>query len=448
MANQHKPSGFKMDPALKQYATEKQWDYVTAWEKHGSLAKAAGALGITASAITQARNRIIDKAAKRGYAPEYDLTHPTAPGMVSRGTSIRYDGDGKIQQYWNKTKTEGLDASDERVVKLPDAKTIVKLSTNYDEEGRVRSQWVAEKPEAVAQAMAWETYSKALAAEYAKPLDYVIAKPENISSDLMTCYPVGDHHLGMLAWKHETGDSYDMDIAEHMIMSAFEYLIDTAPDCDTGLIALMGDFLHYDSFEPVTPTSRNQLDADSRFPKMAGLAIKCVRYAIERAAKKHSHVHVIVEIGNHDLSSSIWLMLMLSNIYENEPRITIDTSPMHYHYYKFGQVLIGTHHGHGAKMAQLPLIMAADRPEDWGDTTFRYWWTGHVHHAKTQAAVHAQDFTGCSVESVRVLAGLDAWAHQKGYRSIRDMKSIVMHKDFGEMSRTTINPLMFSTGES
>ena len=220
------------------------------------------------------------------------------------------------------------------------------------------------------------------------------------------------------------------------MIGATAHLIEKSPECHTASIILLGDFLHYDSFESVTPSSRNLLDADGRFPKMLRAGIRLIRNMIQMALTKHHKVNVIVEIGNHDLSSSIFLMECLHNVYENEPRVEIDTSPMHYHYFKFGKCLVGTHHGHGTKMSQLPMVMAADRPEDWGSTKFRYWWTGHIHHDS------AKDFHGVKVESFRILASEDAWAHQKGYRSMPGMKSITLHKDFGEVARNTVNPEM------
>ena len=140
--------------------------------------------------------------------------------------------------------------------------------------------------------------------------------------------------------------------------------------------------------------------------------------------------------AHHDLSSSIFLMECLANIYEEEPRVTIDTSPAHFHYFKFGQCLIASHHGHGVKPDKLPLIMAQDKPVLWGATKYRYWWTGHVHHAELL------DFPGCSVERFRVLPPPDAWASQRGYRSARDMKAIVLHREYGEVARNTVNPDM------
>jgi len=83
-------------------------------------------------------------------------------------------------------------------------------------------------------------------------------------------------------------------------------------------------------------------------------------------------------------------------------------------------------------MDKLPAVMAADRPQDWGQTEFRYWLTGHIHHdSKIEAP-------GCMVESFRTLAAKDAYASYGGWRSGRDTKVIVYHKDFGEVERHTI----------
>lgn len=434
------PKTFKLDSALREYATERQWEVLSAWEEHGSQGKAAEALGVHKRLFSQALTAVTKKAAQRGYCPERDLTHPTAPGMSSKGTSILYDENGKAIKYWNKTKPAGRDPDE--VVRLPDPKTIVKLSTYYDQEGNVTGQWVAEKPDAIAQVNAWQEFAKALTEKVlrAEPIE----PPKTTASDLAACYPVGDHHMGMLAWPEETGTAWDLSIGERMLAGAVDYLVAKAPAAEAALIVFLGDFMHYDSFETVTPANKNQLDSDTRFPKLVRASLRAMRQMIERALEKHLHVHVIVEIGNHDPSSSIFLMEALANIYEKESRVSVDTSPMHYHYWRFGECLIGTHHGHGAKMEQLPLIMAADRSEDWGQTKHRMWWTGHIHTTKKQVALGAEDFAGCTVERFRVLAPMDAWAHAKGYRSQSDMKCIILDKRYGEVARNTVSPMMFA----
>ena len=199
----------KLDRGLREYATEAQWEKLVMADNHGTDRAAARTLNIHHKGISEARQAVIKKAAQKGYAPDYDLVHPAAPGMSSKGTSIRYDADGQVQQYWNKTKQEGRDPED--AVTLPDPKTIVKLSTLYDQEGNISQQWVAEKPEAIAQASAWAEYAKALAEDL--PRVEPTEPPVTRDTDLMACYPVGDHHLGMLSWNKETGEDYDLNIA-------------------------------------------------------------------------------------------------------------------------------------------------------------------------------------------------------------------------------------------
>lgn len=87
-------------------------------------------------------------------------------------------------------------------------------------------------------------------------------------------------------------------------------------------------------------------------------------------------------------------------------------------------------------MKDLPLIMAHDKPEEWGQAKYRYIWTGHIHHDTVV------DFHGTKVESFRILAPNDAWAHQKGYRAMQDMKCVILHEEYGEVSRHTVNPEM------
>lgn len=309
-------------------------------------------------------------------------------------------------------------------------------STLYDSEGRVAAQWIKTRPEH----QTAEHVCRILADELAKPLPRapLVYQMEGgqISDKLMAVYPVGDHHLGMLAWRPETGTSYDIEIGERMLGKAFDRLIPLTPRCEQAAILFLGDFMHYDSREPLTPTSKHHLDADSRWQKMVRAALRCMRRQIEAAAGWHQHLTVIVEPGNHDPFSSIFLAEALANIYDLNDRITVDTTPRPYHYLRFGSVLLGTHHGDLAKPEALPGIMAADRPEEWGITTHRYWYTGHIHSRQ------AQDFRGCSWESFRILPPADAWAAHKGYRPIRDQKAIIHHVDHGEVARHTVNPAM------
>src|SRR5690606_12482336 len=116
-----------------------------------------------------------------------------------------------------------------------------------------------------------------------------------------------------------------------------------------------------------------------------------------RLLEHHAKLHVIVVAGNHDESTAVVFREMLAGHYETEPRVTVDVSPSKFHYFRFGKNLQGYTHGDGIKLERLPLIMATDRPEDWGATRHRSWITGHVHHDQ------CKDVQGVKVESVRVI---------------------------------------------
>jgi hypothetical protein len=243
----------------------------------------------------------------------------------------------------------------------------------------------------------------------------------------------------MLAWSEETGgESYDLSRSEQLLADASQRLIEVCPPSEQCLIAFLGDFLHYDSYAAVTPMHKNLLDADGRFPKMVKVAVRMVRHMISAALARHGNVRVIFEKGNHDPASAAFMTILLGCLYENEPRVSVDTSPQHYHYFEFGRVLIGTHHGDKAKPQQLPAIMATDQPEAWGRTSCRLWLTGHVHHEAVK------EYPGCNVETLGVLPPADAYAASNGYRSRQSMKAIVFHREHGEVERHTVNPSMFN----
>ncbi len=382
------------DDSLLLYATDRQKELLEKYWLHGSASKAAKELGVHHSLIMQALERVKAKAARQGYAPENDMTRTAPDGYSVKGISTLYDKNGEIAAQW--------------------------VKTNQDQQRQ------KELLEAAIKAMA-------------EDLPVLPARPgieHDTNSRLMACYPIGDAHIGMLAWEQESGESFDIKIAERIQCGAMAKLVELSPACEHATIVNLGDWFHYDNMEGVTSRSGHSLDCDGRYAKMAAIGVKIMRQCVESALEKHQTVRVINVIGNHDDTSSVMLAVCLANIYQNEPRIIVDTSPAAFNYFRHGRTLVGCHHGHSCKTERLPGVMAADRAKDWGDTDHRYWWIGHVHHQSLK------DFPGVTVESFRTLAAKDAYAHWGGYRAPRDMKCIILHDRHGEVARHTVNPAM------
>lgn len=376
-----------IDPRLKDWATPKQAEIIDAILSEGSQRKAATKLGCSKNNVDQAIVALKKKAALAGYSPDHGMNHPAPQPFSVKGVSTLYGPDGDVKAQWVKTKLNESQAEE-----------AIKEFVNY------------------------------LVTE-ARGLSPLVKQPKASLDDLLAIYPFGDPHIGMYAWAQESGDDFDLVEAERLTLGAVDALVDAAPPAKTAILLPLGDVFHANDQSNVTPGHKHQLDVDSRYPKVIGVGIKTFRHAVLRALEKHEKVIVRIEPGNHDPQAKWALAFALDAYFENNPRVEIDLSPAKFWFYKFGKVLIGSTHGDTARHEALPGIMAADRPEDWGLTKHRYWYTGHVHH------ISVKEFPGVVCESFRTLAAKDAYAAGHGYRAGRDMRCIVHHKDHGEIGR-------------
>lgn len=266
----------------------------------------------------------------------------------------------------------------------------------------------------------------------AEPID----APSVTEGDLLSCYIVTDYHLGMLAWEPEAGDNWDTDLAYDLLLKFFKYSVASTPNSKVAVLAQLGDFMHYDSLDAVTPTSGHVLDADTRLPKLVDVSIRAIRTAISMMLEKHEHVHIIMAEGNHDLASSVWLRAMLAALYENEPRVTVDNTHTPYYCYEWGQTSLFFHHGHKKKVAQLSKVFAGLFRDVFGRTQKSYAHTGHLHHE------HAVEDQLMKIKQHPTLAAKDAYAARGGWLSEREASVITYSKKFGRFTEFTITPEM------
>lgn len=260
--------------------------------------------------------------------------------------------------------------------------------------------------------------------------------PKSVNADLLSLYVLTDYHVGMLSWAEETGDDWDVKIAEELLVKWIGAAINCSPAADTAVLCQLGDFLHFDGFDAVTPTSGHLLDADSRFQKLVRVAIRALRACIDMLLKKHKKVHVVMAEGNHDLASSVWLSEMFAVVYESEPRVTVDTRPDPYYCYEFGKTSLFFHHGHKVRPAQLDSVFAAKFRDVFGRTTYSYGHCGHLHHHKSEES------RLMIIEQHQTLAAKDAYASRGGWLSKRGAKVITYHKEHGSVGEINITPEM------
>lgn len=318
---------------------------------------------------------------------------------------------------------------------VPDGYKIKGTSSLVDEFGNTKLQWVKTDTDAERQVELMKAVIEGMKSEIT-PVAPVKAARAKRDDKLLNLYTVSDFHLGMLAWADESGDDWDMKIAEDLFSRWFDAAFQKAPDAGTGVINLLGDLAHFDSLDAVTPASGHVLDADTRYQKLVRYMIRMVRRVIDMALVKHKNVRLLIVQGNHDESGMIWLAEMLSTLYDNEPRVFVDTSPDVYKMVQHGKTTLFFHHGHKARFDAIEPVMIAKFRKAFGESIYSYAHVGHLHHQKI---VESRNII---VEQHRTLAAKDAYASRGGWMSGRSANVITYSAEYGEVARLTISPEM------
>lgn len=384
-----------MDHPLLQFcSTEKQHTVMTLHLKDGlSQVQIAKKLNTTRSAVRDHIRAVKEKAANRGYSPENDWHHPVPDGHKVKGVSTFYDDDGQPVRQWVKSQVDEKRQFEILIERIEAA-----------QEGLTRF----------------------------KP----VAVPKSCDENLLSLLTITDFHLGMYAYEAETGDDWDINIARDVFLNSINDMIKASPKSGTGMLCQLGDFLHWDGILSVTPQSGHILDADTRYGKLVEMAMSVMTEAVMMMLRKYDKVIVISAEGNHDISGSIWLRKHLKHMFADENRLEVIDNEFPYYAYLHGQTMLGFHHGHKVKLAQLHKLFASEPRfrEMWGSANCTYIHTGHYHHERV-----VED-GGAIAEMHPTLSARDAYAARGGWVSRRGAKIITYDKVDGEVARTTVRP--------
>ena len=379
---------------LSQYCiSERETAIINERIKDKTIDDIAATFGLSPRVIYTISSAVKARAARKGYAPEHDMTATAPDGFQVKGVSTYYNASGQPTGQW--VKTIGDKERQHEIMLL----AIEDTHKNY-------------KPFKVSPVV------------------------KHTDKDLLSLITITDFHLGMYAWEAETGDDWDVNISKRVFLNAVSDMIEAAPKADTGLLCQLGDFLHFDGITAVTPMSGHILDADTRYSKLVELTIEIMTQAVHMMLKKFGKVVVVQAEGNHDMSGSIWLRKHIKYVFKDDSRIEVIDNEFPYYAYLHGEILLGFHHGHKKKMAQLPKLFASEPRfrKLWGQATQAYIHTGHMHHERT-----VED-AGAIVEQHPTLSARDAYAARGGWVSARGAKVITYHIKLGEVHRTTVRP--------
>lgn len=325
-----------------------------------------------------------------------------------------------------KTGNDGL-----AIKPLPYGNSIKGVSTLYDAEGNVKQQWVKSKTDEASLGDLVEYFKEAFASVQRPNID--LEAPYVGDDSLLTVYPLPDIHHGLLAWGKESGADWDISIGREIIQTTVAQLISQSRNSKTAILLNLGDFFHADDHKNMTPRSGHILDVDSRYMKMIETGVDLMVSLIEMALTKHEKIIVRNLPGNHDLTACVALTVALSAYYRNNKRVVIDTDPSEFFFYSFGTTLIAGNHGHRLKPVDMAIKMACEKPKEWGNSKYRYFYFGHIHHDSVKEVGNVR------CESFQTIVAKDAHAANGGYMSGRSMTAITIHETRGEIGRHKVN---------
>lgn len=302
-------------------------------------------------------------------------------------------------------------------------------STLYDAEGNERLTWVKSTLDADRQ----QALMKEVVQAYIDPLRgraKATKTPNTEGPDYLSGFPIGDLHMGLYSYGEETGEDWDCDKAEATICGAMDSVIGATPATDECFVWQLGDFLHVDSAANTTAKGTPQ-DVDTRFARVVRVGIRTQRHLADRLLQKYKIVNWRNAKGNHDANAAIVLDEAMKAFYHNEPRLVVHDSLKEVFIHRWHDNLFASTHGHETKPNEIPGVMANDAGMDWGLAKHKFAHHGHFH----QKQLKWFQSLGVSVECHSAPTAPDRWTVGQGYRSTREVKSIIYHKHEGEKGR-------------
>jgi len=240
--------------------------------------------------------------------------------------------------------------------------------------------------------------------EFQEPIAYEISLP--------------DIHYGK-----EVGDT--LEVLEDEYMYRVKSLIDKAEGLDVERIILPigNDGMNSEGYSRATTKGTPQQDCaewQQTFVGYCALIVRAIKYLSSFAP-----VDVVVVQGNHDFERMFYAGEFLHAYFRNNTTVTVDNSLNTRKYYQYGVNMIMYTHGDKEKPAEMPLIMATERPMMFAESKFREVHCGHLHKEMVN------EYRGIKVRFIPSICKNDSWHKAMGYEAKRVAQAHIWNKSTG-----------------
>lgn len=235
---------------------------------------------------------------------------------------------------------------------------------------------------------------------------------------------LADPHIGLLAWRKESGADYDLKIVKSRFFMCINDIVERCKHRKFKKIYLvgLGDVLHVDNNEQRTTNGTFQ-QTDGRLEKITECAEDMLIDGITILGKL-APVEFIHLCGNHDRLMGYMLARSVSNVFRNDPNVTCDISPNPIKHRVFGVSLVIFHHGDLPKRNtfDLPINFARDQISK---TKFTEVHCGHYHTEESKVV------GGVRVRYLPTIAASSYWENQQGYKSDKAVVCYIWNEKTG-----------------
>ena len=226
----------------------------------------------------------------------------------------------------------------------------------------------------------------------------------------VVCTPT-DFHYGKYGWVVETDTGYSRDEARQLLMERTDDLLSLIArygQPERMYIGIGSDWFHIDTDQNTT-TKLTPQDSDGTYAQIFSEGCQLFIDFLEMVRSFCHNIHLMFMPGNHDRTSSLGLMTLLTHMYKDVEGMTTTTPLTERQYVTYGTSLICLTHGDTCRATDLPGVMAYEAAQDWGASEYRMVFSGHLHHQLVR------ECKGVTLYQMGSLSGTDRWHHRKGY---------------------------------
>jgi len=186
------------------------------------------------------------------------------------------------------------------------------------------------------------------------------------------------------------------------------------------------DTLNMDTFDGTT-TKGTFVENSEKATKAYMKAFDAICLAIGKIKHFCNQLEVVFIPGNHDRLSSFHLIHAVSQVFKLTPDIIFDGTYKERKVVMYYDNMIALEHG-DISFKNNPLLFATDFPKEWGNSKYRFLYTGHYHGRKTKEVITENEEQGFVTRVIPALTSSDYWHYHNKWTNNHRAAIIHIHE--------------------